>query len=184
MLCVAPARADPDPQLCATATAHATREAACSRIIATGSADGVQLNWAYANRCKARHNVGLLEGAAQDCLRVLASDPSHWQSLDNLAITYRKLGLHMKALDAIEAAMKINPGHLEGHLTRANVLCALGRSSQAVQAYRQALRYRVVSARRLQVSLKDGGFYAGRIDGKFGPKSRAALDRWAATACN
>lgn len=178
-----PVRADTDTDVCAYSGNYDLREAACSRIIARDTSGGQDVLWAYANRCKARHNLSKLEAAVDDCNFVLGRDPDHWQSLDNRAIAYHKLRRYRPSLDSINAALRVNPGNFEAYNTKGNALCGLGRSYEALEAYRVAARHKALPALAWQKFLKNGGYYNGLVDGKFGPKSLSALERWAVAEC-
>ena len=177
------ATAEDDADVCAGSADYLARERACDRIILGGEYSGADLAWAYANRCKALHNLGQSEAAVLDCSFALSLKPRIWQAYDNRAIANQKLGRYEEALSDIDEAMALHPGNFAGHVTRANVLCSLGRTREALASYDRAMAHNVLPAFEWQGFLKERGFYRGAVDGKFGPQSRNALYAWARAHC-
>lgn len=64
-------------------------------------------------RATARYLRGDLAGSAADIRRTLVLEPRHFGALSGLGLVYMELGRNRAALEALRAALAVNP-HLEG----------------------------------------------------------------------
>ncbi len=84
------------------------------------------------------HKNGDLPGAEQLYLRVLAAAPATFVALLNLGIARAHLGRPQEALEAVAAALRVNPNAVEAWMHYGNILRALGRMAEALSAFDKA----------------------------------------------
>ncbi|HTZ72242.1 MAG TPA: tetratricopeptide repeat protein [Acetobacteraceae bacterium] len=88
-----------------------------------------------------RHfRAGRLADAEALCLRILAVDPSHADSLHLLGIIAGRGADHQAAASWIRRAIECAPGRASYHNSLGNVLRQLGQDAAAIIAYREAVR--------------------------------------------
>lgn len=157
--------------------------AACTAIIDDPTATDAYKAAALLLRCQAQERGDNLDAALADCqqsARLREADPAVHNSLRDIL---RKLGRYPEALASATRAVALDPdngGFLNG---RATVHCAIGNVQNAYQDRLKALDLGRFTATGLQQALKTRGHYTGRIDGIFGPKSKAGLRAWTQAGC-
>jgi tetratricopeptide (TPR) repeat protein len=87
----------------------------------------------------AYHRASMLSEAEQHYLRVLQAYPQHFDSIHLLGVIYFQRGELLKALQQIDAALRINPDVADAHNNRGNVLKRLGRLEEAMGSYGRAI---------------------------------------------
>jgi tetratricopeptide (TPR) repeat protein len=110
----------------------------------------------------AHEQLGETERAADAYQRVLESDPDDVVSMNNLAVLLSELGRDLdQALSLVDRAISRYPELSALHDTRGQVLAAMGRADDAIQAYETAislqpesLKWRVNLARHLAATQK------------------------------
>ncbi len=85
-------------------------------------------------------------------------------------------GHNTEALGDVDGALSLAPGYPHVIDTRAHVLAALGRQSEALAEFERAIELGGADqVRDYQEALAKHGYYAGANDGVYGPEVRAAL---------
>lgn len=69
---------------------------------------------AWNKRATISYFRGDLEGSMRDIRRTLALEPRHFGALSGMSLIFEQLGEYGKAIDALDAAMKIHPKLLGG----------------------------------------------------------------------
>jgi tetratricopeptide (TPR) repeat protein len=95
---------------------------------------------AYNDRGYTYFQMGLVDYAISDYTTALALDPRLVVALNNRAWALHTRHEDSKALVDAEAAFKIGPGFTDSSRIRAAIYEALGRKSDAIEAYRNTLR--------------------------------------------
>lgn len=93
---------------------------------------------AWCGQGAALQGAGHLEAAGDSYQRALECDPGHAEALVNMAALLQRLYRHEDALALAQEAVARHPANPAAHLRLANALNALGRATQAVDAYRAA----------------------------------------------
>jgi tetratricopeptide (TPR) repeat protein len=99
---------------------------------------------------QARYSAALLEGltaaksgrsdqAIEWYRKALTHQPTA-EAHYNLSVTWLRMNKNREALEACDAALKLDAGYMLAHLNRGNALMYLGRYREAVKAYEEALR--------------------------------------------
>jgi peptidoglycan hydrolase-like protein with peptidoglycan-binding domain len=84
----------------------------------------------------------------------------------------------------VDRALSLDPDDALTIDTRAHVLTALGRQSEARAEFERAMRVGGSDrVRKYQEALAKHGYYRGAIDGLYGPVMRAALAACLADGC-
>jgi tetratricopeptide (TPR) repeat protein len=169
--------------ICRTSTNWSEAETACTAEIEGGAWQTEDLSFAYGSRCRALHNLGKLEQALVDCRKTIDLAPDSAAAHHNLGIVLYKLNRHAEALPVLDRALRLEPELHAIHLDRANTLCNMGETDQALASYEQAMTLEAVEPRPWQTFLQQQGFYTSAIDGIFGEGSKQALRDWARAAC-
>ncbi|MEM9370262.1 MAG: hypothetical protein AAGA26_03790 [Pseudomonadota bacterium] len=172
-----------DAETCSFSTDWGEREAACTRLIESGSVTGDNLSSALTNRCKARLSELRYDSALQDCNEAIGTTGTNWQAFDIRAVIYLGLGRYPAALDDLDRAERLNADWPARARARADTLCSMKRADEAMLQYRRAIQRGAFDAVGWQTFLSEAGFYSGEIDGVFGQGSMRALQSWVAATC-
>ncbi|MEM0987790.1 MAG: tetratricopeptide repeat protein [Pseudomonadota bacterium] len=122
------------------------------------------------------------------CSKVIAS--GNWTGDDlamahyNRANGYRRTGRPQEALADYDKALSINPGMLNAHINRGLVRCSLGNQAGFLIDMRVAMKASGEEVARFQTLMQRDGFYTGAVDGRYGPATEQALQRFAETLCS
>ncbi len=94
----------------------------------------------------------------------------------NRGVAYRRVGETSRAIEDYDQALRIDPGHANAYQNRGVAYESLGQYERAVEDWEQAIRIEGASkVRWWQEYMKGKGFYAGAIDGIYGPGTRRGL---------
>ena len=86
------------------------------------------------------HQEGKIDIAQELYNHVLKIDPSHSQSLGNIAVIFSNLKEHQKAKECYEKAIKINPNYVNAHNNLGNIFAELGENQKAKSCYDKAIK--------------------------------------------
>src|SRR5580704_16394329 len=87
----------------------------------------------------ALHQAGRLAEAEKTYIRILATQPDHFDSLHLLGIVFHQRGDHAQALRHVDLALKINPNNIVALNNRGIALRELQRFEEALASYDRAL---------------------------------------------
>jgi tetratricopeptide (TPR) repeat protein len=85
------------------------------------------------------HQAGQLQDAERLCLKILAADPRHAESLHLLGLVAARSGQIDRAAELIGQALSAKPSFAEAHNNLGITLRALGRHEEALSAFGRAL---------------------------------------------
>jgi Tfp pilus assembly protein PilF len=85
------------------------------------------------------HQEGKIDIAQELYNQVLKIDPSHSQSLVNIAVIFSNLKEHQKAKEIYEKAIEINPNFANAHNNLGNTFQDLGENQKAKECYEKAI---------------------------------------------
>ncbi len=124
------------------------------------------------------------QAAISDFDKAVELDPDNANAWRSKAWAHYKRDELHPAVTAITMSIEIDAQNTESHHVHAQILTAMGRTGQAMDAYDLAYSFedrRKVQA--LQSALADQGFGVGSSDGVYGARTRDALKACIAAGC-
>jgi tetratricopeptide (TPR) repeat protein len=119
------------------------------------------------------YKIGLYDRAAEALERAVKLDPGHVavETHEALGDTYRMLRNHEKALEAYKRALGLRPESAGLFLKLGSLYSESGRLPEAIEAYRQALRFAPTGDTAHQAQASIGYIYKGQ--GRFADAAKA-----------
>ena len=132
---------------------------------------------AYNNRGFSLSAKGDFLGAIDDYTTAISLNPNIAYLYNNRAMAFRNLGEVTPAIQDYTTAIELQPDYALAYHNRGIAHMVLGDFEAALRDWEKAID---LSGRpavtRWQQYLKDKGYYAGAIDGLYGPGTRAGLE--------
>ncbi len=148
----------------------------CTAVIRSGEWPDGGPAWAYLGRGIAYNLLGEHAQAIEDYSQALRLAPGNAKAYNGRAWSLYIMGRNTEALSDVNRSVSLNPSDVRTIDTRAHVQAALGRHSEALGEFERAMRAGGVGwIRTYQKALVKHGYYHGRVDGSYGPVTRAAL---------
>ncbi len=131
---------------------------------------------AYYNRGKAYTELRVHRRAIQDYDQTLRINPGLAIAYYNRGIAYNGLGEHHRAIQDYDQALRIDPGYADAYHNRGWSYKIFADYDRAARDWEKAIRFGgAPRAKWWQKHLKGKGYYAGAVDGIFGPGTRRGL---------
>jgi tetratricopeptide (TPR) repeat protein len=150
----------------------------CTALIERGDQTSADLSHVYAMRALAFSLKGRYAAAIRDYDVAISMKPDFAVALNNRAWAYFRWGKGPMGLDDVERSLQLSPTSPNTLDTRAHIYQTLGRLSEALHDYDQAMFYGGSRMIRLyQCGLTEARVYSGEIDGTWRPELAEALER-------
>ena len=137
----------------------------------------------YYNRGITYSDLGDIARAIEDYDQALRLDPGYLDAYNNRGNAYRKIGEAARAIEDFDQALRLDPSDAEVYWNRALARCDLGQVEASRDDQMQSIRSGAFTAKPLQRSLRDLGFYKGAINGDFNQETQKALREWTEAGC-
>jgi tetratricopeptide (TPR) repeat protein len=150
----------------------------CTMLIERGGRGSAELSQIYAMRALAYSLKGRYDAAIRDYDVAIGMTPDFAVALNNRAWAYFRWGKGAMGLADAERSLELGPTSPNTLDTRAHIFQTLGRLSEAMRDYDQAMYYGGARMIRLyQCGLTEARLYSGEIDGTWRPELARALEQ-------
>ncbi len=113
---------------------------ACTRVIESGNWQGVDLSWAYNNRCFVWNSMGDYDRAIADCNEAISLDQQNAGAFINRGIAWRNKGDYDRAIPDCNEAIHLDPQYADAFYYRGNLWFNKGDFDRAIGDYNEAIR--------------------------------------------
>ncbi len=131
---------------------------------------------AYYNRGNVYWRLDQFDRAIANYDKAIKYNPKYYFPYVGRSWALYSLGRDTEALLDAERALSFRPGNNDVLFIRALIFAALGRQEEALAEFDQLSDAKGPHwVETMQNALKSAGHYKGKVDGKYGPETRAAL---------